>query len=119
MSEREHAEQQRLADELRQRRQNVDVRIELPLPVDISATLISIIGLTWPGTVIKNGGAGSLLLQIPAAERHKNAKRAAEYAKVKSTSTPRWTWTSPNWIPTAQASVCRNIWPPTTPPWPA
>lgn len=63
--------------------QNVEVRIELPLPIDISATLISIIGLTWPGTLIKNGGPGSLLLEIPDAERHKNAKRAAEYAKVK------------------------------------
>lgn len=63
--------------------QNVELHIALPLPIDITGTLIKIIGLTWPGTVIKDGGAGQLVLGIPVNERHKNAKRAAQYAKVK------------------------------------
>lgn len=67
----------------------VDVRIELPLPVDISVTLLRIIGLTWPGTMIKDGKGewrsdSRLVVAIPKSERHKSPKKAEKYAKVKA-----------------------------------
>ena len=31
-----------------------EIRIGLPLPMDITGTLLNVIGLTWPGAVIKN-----------------------------------------------------------------
>lgn len=67
----------------------IDIRIELPLPIDITATLIQVIGLTWPGTMIKDGKGewrsdNRLVLSIPDAERHKSPKKAEKYAKVKA-----------------------------------
>lgn len=69
----------------------VELRIELPLPIDITGTLINIIGLTWPGAMIKNGASGSgwrsdnrLVLEIPDEQRHKSPKKAEKYAKRKS-----------------------------------
>lgn len=67
----------------------VDVRIELPLPMDITATLLRVIGLTWPGTMIKDGKGewrsdSRLVLAIPTAERHKSPKKAEKYAKAKA-----------------------------------
>jgi hypothetical protein len=66
-----------------------DIRIELPLPMDIVATLINVIGLTYPGAVIKQGAGASrldnrLVIGIPKAERHKSAKKAEKYAKRKA-----------------------------------
>ena len=67
----------------------VDVRIELPLPMDITATLLQVIGLTWPGTMIKDGKGqwrsdNRLVLAIPESERHKSPKKAEKYAKAKA-----------------------------------
>lgn len=67
----------------------VDVRIELPLPMDITATLLQVIGLTWPGTMIKDGKGewrsdSRLVLAIPESQRHKSPKKAEKYAKVKA-----------------------------------
>lgn len=67
----------------------VDVRIELPLPMDITATLLRVIGLTWPGTLIKDGKGqwrsdSRLVLAIPKSERHKSPKKAEKYEKVKA-----------------------------------
>lgn len=66
-----------------------DIRIDLPLPLDISGTLIQVIGLTYPGAVIKNSGhkwdhERQLVLSIPDADRHKSPKKAEKYAKVKA-----------------------------------
>ena len=65
-----------------------DIRIELPLPIDITATLINIIGLTYPGAVIKDDSndkgwrsENRLVLNIPDKERHKSPKKAEKYAK--------------------------------------
>ncbi|WP_124712944.1 hypothetical protein [Mycolicibacterium nivoides] len=70
---------------------NVDIRIELPLPIDITGTLINVIGLTWPHAVIKDDGNDKgwrsdnrLVLSIPPEDRHKSAKKAEKYAKVKA-----------------------------------
>jgi hypothetical protein len=67
----------------------VDVRIELPLPMDLTGTLLQVIGMTWPGTMIKDGKGewrsdSRLVLAIPNAERHKSPKKAEKYAKVKA-----------------------------------
>lgn len=65
--------------------ESTEIRIELPLPLDITATLISIVGLTWPHAVIKDGGKGRphyenrLVLSIPQQDRHKTIKKAAKY----------------------------------------
>ncbi|ALF00418.1 hypothetical protein SEA_ARCHIE_124 [Mycobacterium phage Archie] len=71
--------------------ENVDIRIELPLPIDITGTLINVIGLTWPNAVIKDDGndkgwrsENRLVLSIPPEDRHKSAKKAEKYAKVKA-----------------------------------
>jgi hypothetical protein len=66
----------------------VEIRIGLPLPIDITGTLINIIGLTWPGTAVKNSHAKwrheeQLVLEIPDADRHKSPKEAQRYAAVK------------------------------------
>lgn len=67
----------------------VDVRIELPLPLDVLSTLMQVIELTYPGTMIR-GGKGEwrsenrLVLAIPTVERHKSAKKAEKYAKAKA-----------------------------------
>lgn len=68
---------------------NVDIRIELPLPIDITGTLINVIGLTWPNAVIKDGKGdwrcdNRLVLSVPPEDRHKNAKKAKKYAEVKA-----------------------------------
>ena len=64
-----------------------DVRIGLPLPMDITGTLLNIIGLTWPGTVVKTGEGPSydrhMVLGIPNSQRHKSAKAAEKYTKRK------------------------------------
>ncbi|SHY53698.1 hypothetical protein [Mycobacteroides abscessus] len=64
------------------------IRIELPLPIDITGTLINIIGKTWPGTMIKDDGTDwrserRLVLEIPDEQRHKSPKKAKKYAEVK------------------------------------
>lgn len=66
------------------------IRVELPLPIDISATLTAIIGKTWPGSVIKDDGNDKgwnserrLVFEIPDGERHKSPKHAKKYAKLK------------------------------------
>ncbi|QNO01137.1 hypothetical protein [Mycobacterium phage CELFI] len=71
--------------------ENVDIRIELPLPIDITGTLINVIGLTWPHAVIKDDGndkgwrsENRLVLSIPPEDRHKSVKKAEKYAKVKA-----------------------------------
>lgn len=66
-----------------------DICIELPLPMDITATLLNVIGLTYPGAVIKAAdGPGhrdnGLVLAIPDKDRHRSAKKAQAYAKVKA-----------------------------------
>lgn len=67
---------------------DVEIRIELPLPLDISATLIQIIGLTYPGAVMKNGqgdhrwrSESRLVIGIPESERHHSPKSAERYRK--------------------------------------
>lgn len=67
----------------------VEVRIELPLPTDIAQTLIKIIGLTYPGTMIADGRAEwqtdrRLVLQIPHKERHKSVKARKKYEEIKA-----------------------------------
>lgn len=67
----------------------MDIRIELPLPFDIAATLLSVIGLTYPGAVIKDGSGqwrseNRLVLSIPETDRHRSPKKADKYAKVKA-----------------------------------
>lgn len=64
------------------------IRIELPLPIDITGTLINIVGKTWPGTMIKDDGTNwcgerRLVLEIPDDQRHKSPKTAKKYAEVK------------------------------------
>ncbi|SHZ98539.1 hypothetical protein [Mycobacteroides abscessus] len=64
------------------------IRIELPLPIDITGTLINIIGKTWPGTMIKDDGTDwrserRLVLEIPDEQRHKSPKKAKKYEEVK------------------------------------
>lgn len=66
----------------------VEVSIALPLPIDITATLINIIGLTYPGAAFKEGrgggyGGNRLVLSIPAQDRHKSAKKAEKYQRAK------------------------------------
>lgn len=68
---------------------STQIKIELPLPIDITGTLINIVGLTWPGTVIKDDGTDwknhrRLVLEVPDKDRHKKPKDAKKYAKVKS-----------------------------------
>jgi hypothetical protein len=65
-----------------------DIRIELPLPMDITGTLLKIIGLTWPGAVIKQEKNSRdwdrhLVVGIPNAQRHKTPKAAEKYVKRK------------------------------------
>lgn len=66
-----------------------DIRIELPLPMDVTATLLNVIGLTYPGAVIKAGSGqrhldSRLVLSIPDKDRHRSAKKAEKYAQVKA-----------------------------------
>lgn len=67
----------------------VKIRIELPLPMDISGTLLNAIGLTWPGAVIaqdtnsRGDWDRHMVVGIPAAQRHKSVKAAEKYAKRK------------------------------------
>ncbi len=65
----------------------VVVRIELPLPMDIAATLIDIIGKTWPRTMIADDEHKSerrLALHIDQRDRHKTAKKQQKYEEIKS-----------------------------------
>jgi hypothetical protein len=68
-----------------------EIRIELPLPLDITGTLINVIGLTYPGAMIKDDGNDKgwrmdnrLVIDIPEDQRHKSAKKAEKYQKVKA-----------------------------------
>lgn len=64
-----------------------EIRIGLPLPMDLTGTLLKVIGLTWPGAVIKNGDDPRhdrhMVVGIPASQRHRTAKKAEKYAKRK------------------------------------
>jgi hypothetical protein len=60
----------------------------LPLPLDVSSTLLKIIGLTYPGTLIADDGHDwkherQLVLHIPHSERHRNAKGRKKYLAEK------------------------------------
>lgn len=64
-----------------------EIRIGLPLPMDITGTLLKVIGLTWPGAVIMNSDDPRhdrhIVVGIPAAQRHRSAKAAGKYANRK------------------------------------
>lgn len=67
---------------------STEIRIALPLPIDITGTLINIVGKTWPGAVVKDDGTDwknhrQLVLEIPDSDRHRTAKKAKKYAQVK------------------------------------
>ena len=66
----------------------IEVRIQLPLPTDIAATLIQIVGTTWRRTQIADDGHNGLrprelVLVIDPKDRFKTAKGKKKYEKAK------------------------------------
>lgn len=64
------------------------IKIDLPLPMDIAGTLMQVIGLTWPNTVIKQDEARfpserALVMEVSDEDRHKSAKARKKYEKHK------------------------------------
>lgn len=72
-----------------------ELRVKLPLPMDIAGTLMKIVGLTWPNTVIKDGSGEhgwrsehQLVFDIPDEDRHKSPKKQAKYEATKQHLSP-------------------------------
>lgn len=66
----------------------IAVRIDLPIPTDVAGTIIKIIGLTYPRTLIADDGhtwkhERQLVLKIDPRDRHKSAKAMQKYRKIR------------------------------------
>lgn len=65
----------------------VEIRIGLPLPMDVASTVLQIIGKTYPGTVIAKDSENKrrykreIVLEIPDDERHNTPKAKKKYLK--------------------------------------
>jgi hypothetical protein len=104
-----------------------EIRIGLPLPMDITGTLLNVIGLTWPGAVIKGGDdmptvPRHMVVGIPDKQRHKSVKAAEKYAKRKEfldanadaditeldPSGVGFSW--PQWLAAQWVAMARQCW---------
>ena len=101
-----------------------EVRIDLPLPGDIVSTLIQVIGITYPNTVIKTDDRPDwdkrhqLVLEIDEADRHKTPKKRKKYEEAKqhasvkqvditeltpnSVGVSPWEWLAKSWVAMAK-----------------
>jgi hypothetical protein len=66
----------------------IQIRIKLPLPADVVATIMKMFGLTYPRTQIADDGHAhayerELVLQIDPRDRHKDAKAMKKYQKIR------------------------------------
>lgn len=63
------------------------VRFDLPLPLDMAATLMNLLGLAYPGAMIdlRHGDPRRMVIRVPDGERRRPkrvSKRAAEAARA-------------------------------------
>jgi hypothetical protein len=103
----------------------IAVRIDLPLPTDVVSTLIKIVGLTYPRTMISDDHhtwkddhhtwkhERQLVLKLDPRDRHKNAKAMREYRKLRDNADGWVGWTTevgPNGIGIGPHELLAKMW---------